>query len=117
MHAAARNIIPAKTLTALPATQKLLSRAEAIANSPCNLLRKESIPNKENPKASVNRLIPVEVCLGFLDMRSYRQSGNERRQRHERYEGEYNNKEEMSYKKFDGTKCKSTGGSSLIQTR
>ena len=76
MHAAARNIIPAKTLTALPATEKLLSRAEAIANSPCNLLRKESIPRKENPKASVNKLMPVEVCLGFLDIGSDRQKGS-----------------------------------------
>jgi hypothetical protein len=76
MHAAARNTIPAKTLTAHPATQKLFSTAEAIANSPCNLLRKESIPSKENPKASVNRLIPVEVCLGFLDIGSYRENGN-----------------------------------------
>jgi hypothetical protein len=71
MHAAARNIMPAKTLTALPATQKLFSRAEAMANSPCTLLRKESIPSKENPKASVNKLIPVEVCLEFLDIGSY----------------------------------------------
>jgi len=76
MHAAARKTIPAKTLRALPATQKLFSTAEAIANSPCNLLRKESTPSKENPKANVNRLIAVEVCLGFLDIRSYRQNGN-----------------------------------------
>jgi hypothetical protein len=76
MHAAARNTIPAKTLTALPATQKLFSTVEAIANSPCNLLRKESIPSKENPKASVNKLMPVEVCLGFLDIRSDRQNGS-----------------------------------------
>jgi hypothetical protein len=76
MHAAARNIIPAKTLRALPATQKLFSTAEVIANSPCNLLRKESIPSKENPKASVSRLIPVEVCLGFLDIGTYQQNGN-----------------------------------------
>jgi hypothetical protein len=73
MHAAARNIIPAKTLRALPATQKLFSTAEVIANSPCNLLRKESTPNKENPKANVNRLTLVEVCLGFLDIGSDRQ--------------------------------------------
>jgi hypothetical protein len=75
MHAAARNIIPAKTLTALPATHKLVSTEEAIANSPCNLLRKESTPNKENPKASVSRLTLVEVCLGFLDIGSYSQNG------------------------------------------
>jgi hypothetical protein len=86
MHAAARNIIPAKTLTALPAKQKLFSIALAIANSPSNLLRKESIPSKENPKASVNKLIPVEACLGFLDIGSYRQNGIERRRQHELYE-------------------------------
>jgi hypothetical protein len=76
MHAAARNIIPAKKLRALPATQIFFSTAEAIASSPCNLLRKERIPSKENPKASVNRLMPVEVCLGFLDIGSDRQKGN-----------------------------------------
>jgi hypothetical protein len=75
MQAAARNIIPAKTLRTLPAIQKLFSTVEAIANSPCNLLRKESTPNKENPKASVSRLTLVEVCLGFLDIGSYRQNG------------------------------------------
>jgi hypothetical protein len=76
MYAATRNTIPAKTLTTLPAIQKLFSTAEAIANSPCNLLRKESIPRKENPKASVNKLMPVEVCLGFLDIGSDRQNGS-----------------------------------------
>jgi hypothetical protein len=75
MQAAARNTIPAKTLRTLPATQKLVSTVEAIANSPCNLLRKESIPSKENPKASVNKLRLVEVCLGFLDIGSYSQNG------------------------------------------
>jgi hypothetical protein len=69
MHAAARNIIPAKTLRALPATQKLFSTVEAIANSPC-----KTTPNKEKPKASVSRLTLVEVCLGFLDIGSYRQN-------------------------------------------
>jgi hypothetical protein len=77
MQAAARNIIPAKTLRTLPATQKLFSTVvEASVNSPCNLLRKVSTPSKEKPKANVNRLTLVEVCLGFLDMGSDRQNGN-----------------------------------------
>jgi hypothetical protein len=71
MHAAVRNIIPAKTLMALPARQKFFSTAEAIANSPCNRLRKVSTPSKENPKASINKLMPVEVCLGFFGIGSY----------------------------------------------
>jgi hypothetical protein len=81
MHAAAKNTIPASKLTALPATQTFSSTAEAIASSPCNLLRKESTPSKENPKANVNKLMPVEVCLGFLDIRSYRQTKIERAQK------------------------------------
>jgi hypothetical protein len=68
MQAAAKKIIPANTLTALPARQKFFSTTEAIASSPCNLLRKESIPSKENPKASINKLMPAEVCLRFLDI-------------------------------------------------
>jgi hypothetical protein len=79
MHAAARKIIPANTLRALPATQKVFSTLEVKANSPCNLLRKESIPSKENPKASVSKLMPVEVCLGFLDIGSDRQNENRTR--------------------------------------
>jgi hypothetical protein len=58
-------LFPAKTLTTLPATQKLFSTAEAIASSLVQSVKKESILGKENPKASVNKLIPVRGLFGI----------------------------------------------------
>lgn len=70
-HAATRNIVPTKTLPALPARQHSLPTPGAIADSPCSLLINDRIPSKENPSHSTTRLIPVEARFSLRNICSY----------------------------------------------
>lgn len=55
-------------LARLPATQQLFAKAAAIAESPSGLLMNDRIPRRENPRASIARLMRAEIFFWSLDI-------------------------------------------------
>jgi hypothetical protein len=68
IQAAIRNTEPASMLTRLPTTQQLFASAVAIAESPSGLLMNDRIPRRENPRASIAKLMRAEIFFWSRDI-------------------------------------------------